>query len=62
VELSAADAREREIAAGEPVQVTSNGTSRLLTARLNRRLRAGVVRIENEHAAGLGERVEVTRA
>jgi NADH-quinone oxidoreductase subunit G len=62
VELSASDAQEREIAAGEPVQVTSNGTSRLLTVRLNRRLRAGVVRIEDEHAAGLGERVEVTRA
>jgi NADH-quinone oxidoreductase subunit G len=62
VELSAADAREREIAAGEAVQVTSNGTSRLLTARLNRRLRAGVVRMEDEHAAGLGERVEVRSA
>jgi hypothetical protein len=42
--------------------VSSNGTARTLTARLNRRLRAGVVRIENEHAAGLGGRVEVRRA
>jgi NADH-quinone oxidoreductase subunit G len=62
VELSAADAGEREISAGDAVRVTSNGTSRTLTARLNRRLRAGVVRIENEHAEGLGERVEVARA
>jgi NADH-quinone oxidoreductase subunit G len=62
VELAAADALERGIAAGEPARVSSNGTSRTLTARLNRRLRAGVVRIENEHAEGLGERVEVTRA
>jgi NADH-quinone oxidoreductase subunit G len=62
VELAAADALERGIAAGDPVQVKSNGTSRLLTARLNRRLRAGVVRIENEHADGLADRVEVARA
>jgi NADH-quinone oxidoreductase subunit G len=62
VELSAADARERGISAGDPVQVTFNGTSRTLTARLNRRLLAGVVRIEDEHGQGLGERVEVTRA
>jgi NADH-quinone oxidoreductase subunit G len=62
VELSAADARERGISAGDPVQVAFNGTSRTLTARLNRRLLAGVVRIENEHAQGLGDRVEVTRA
>jgi NADH-quinone oxidoreductase subunit G len=62
VELSAADARERGISAGDPVLVSSNGTSRALTARLNRRLRAGVVRIEDEHAAGLAERVEVSRA
>jgi NADH-quinone oxidoreductase subunit G len=62
IELSTADAREREIAAGDPVQVSSNGTSRVLTARLNRRLRAGVVRLVDEHATGLGDRVEVARA
>ena len=62
VELSAADARDRGIAAGDPVRVTFNGTSRTLTARLNRRLLSGVVRIEDEHAEGLGNRVEVTRA
>jgi predicted molibdopterin-dependent oxidoreductase YjgC len=62
VEISAADARERGISAGDPVTVTSNGTARTLTARLNRRLLAGVVRIEEEHAEGLAARVEVRRA
>jgi NADH-quinone oxidoreductase subunit G len=62
VEISAADARERGIASGDPVVVSSNGTSRTLTARLNKRLLAGVVRIENEHAEGLDARVEVARA
>jgi NADH-quinone oxidoreductase subunit G len=62
VEISAADARERGISTGDPVTVSSNGTSRTLTARLNRRLLAGVVRIEEEHAEGLAARVEVGRA
>jgi predicted molibdopterin-dependent oxidoreductase YjgC len=62
VEISAADARERGIAGGDLVLVSSNGTSKMLTARLNRRLLAGVVRIEDEHAEGLALRVEVTRA
>ena len=62
VELSAADALNLGIAAGDAVRVSSNGTSRTLTARLNRRLRAGVVRVEEEHAKGLAARVEVTPA
>jgi anaerobic selenocysteine-containing dehydrogenase len=62
VEISAADARELGIAGGDPVRVSSNGTSKTLTARLNRRLLAGVVRIEDEHAEGLASRVEVARA
>jgi NADH-quinone oxidoreductase subunit G len=62
VELSAADALKLGIAAGDAVRVSSNGTLRTLTARLNRRLRAGVVRVEEEHAEGLAARVEVTRA
>jgi predicted molibdopterin-dependent oxidoreductase YjgC len=62
IEVSPADAQERGIGAGDPVRVSSNGTSRMLTARVNRRLRAGVVRIENEHAEGLEARVEVARA
>jgi len=62
VELSAGDAGELGLANGEPVIVSSSGTSRTLTARLNRRLRDGVVRIPSEHAEGLEERVEVIRA
>jgi len=62
VEISTADARERGILAGDAVLVRSNGTSKTLTARLNRRLLAGVVRIEDEHAEGLASRVEVTSA
>jgi NADH-quinone oxidoreductase subunit G len=62
VEIAAADALARGIERGDAVRVSSNGTSRTLTARVNRRLRTGVVRIENEHAEGLGARVEVTRA
>jgi NADH-quinone oxidoreductase subunit G len=62
VEISGADARERGISGGDPVRVSSNGTSKTLTARLNRRLLAGVVRIEDEHAEGLASRVEVARA
>jgi NADH-quinone oxidoreductase subunit G len=62
VEISGADARERGISGGDPVRVSSNGTSTTLTARLNRRLLAGVVRIEDEHAEGLASRVEVARA
>jgi NADH-quinone oxidoreductase subunit G len=62
VEISAADARERGISPGETVMVSSNGTSKTLTARVNRRLLAGVVRIEEEHAEGLASRIEVGRA
>jgi NADH-quinone oxidoreductase subunit G len=61
VELAWDDAQTRGIAAGETVEVVSNGTSRLLSARLNRRLRAGVVRIAAEHAEALGDRVQVAR-
>jgi NADH-quinone oxidoreductase subunit G len=62
IELSADDAAARGIGRGEPVAVRSNGTSRELTARINRRLRTGVARVAADHAAGLGTRVEVTRA
>jgi hypothetical protein len=41
--------------------VGTNGTSRELVARVNRRLRDGVVRIADEHATGLEGRVEVTK-
>jgi anaerobic selenocysteine-containing dehydrogenase len=62
VELARADADERGIAAGDTVHVRSNGTSRELRARINRRLRTGVVRIAEEHAEGLERDVVVRKA
>ncbi len=62
VELSKADAESRGIANGETVVVGTNGTSRELRARINRRLKDGVVRIADEHATGLEDRVEVKKA
>jgi NADH-quinone oxidoreductase subunit G len=61
IELSRADAERLGVAAGETVSVGTNGTTRELRARINRRLMQGVARIADEHARGLGERVEVTR-
>lgn len=62
VELSHADAGPRGIRTGDGViAVSANGTSRELTARVNRRLRAGVVRVASEHAEGLEESVEVSK-
>lgn len=43
------------------MRVGSNGTSRELRARLNRRLRTGVVRIADEHADGFEDRVQVEK-
>jgi NADH-quinone oxidoreductase subunit G len=60
VELAHEDAETRGIATGDQVAVSSNGTSRELRARVNRRLRAGVVRIAAEHAEGLADHVQVT--
>jgi anaerobic selenocysteine-containing dehydrogenase len=62
VELAYVDAQGRRIASGDAVVVGQNGSGRELTARVNRRLRPGVVRIADEHAAGLGQTVEVTPA
>jgi NADH-quinone oxidoreductase subunit G len=62
VELARADADERGIANGDAVTVRSNGTSRVLTARVNRRLRQGVARIAHEHAEGLEDSVEVVES
>jgi NADH-quinone oxidoreductase subunit G len=61
VELAHGDAEARGIRAGETVRVTSNGTTRDLRARLDRRLRAGVVRIAGDHAAGFEDRVQVDK-
>jgi NADH-quinone oxidoreductase subunit G len=61
VEVSADDADRRGIATGDPVLVTSNGTSLNLRARVNKRLLKGVVRIPADYAAGLANRVEVRK-
>jgi predicted molibdopterin-dependent oxidoreductase YjgC len=62
VELSPEDARQRGIAAGETVRVSSNGTSAELRARLNKKLRRGVARVAAEHAGELQAEVEVAKA
>jgi predicted molibdopterin-dependent oxidoreductase YjgC len=62
VEVSAADALIRGLSSGDAVTISSNGTSVELRARINRRLRAGVVRVAGEHAEGLDRRVEVKKA
>ncbi|HKG10944.1 MAG TPA: molybdopterin-dependent oxidoreductase [Gaiellaceae bacterium] len=61
VEVSADDADRRGIVTGDPVLVTSNGTSLNLRARVNKRLLKGVVRIPTDYAAGLANRVEVRK-
>jgi NADH-quinone oxidoreductase subunit G len=60
VELSAEDARTRGIRPGDEVTVRSNGTSVTLRARLNRDLRACVVRIADEYAGDLQSTVELS--
>jgi NADH-quinone oxidoreductase subunit G len=62
VELAHEDATTRGIAPGETVSVSSNGTTKALRARLNRKLRSGVVRIDTGHAEGLADRVQVEKA
>jgi predicted molibdopterin-dependent oxidoreductase YjgC len=62
VEIAYADARALGVVTGEAVAVSSNGASRELQARVNRRLRPGVVRIATDHTHGLGDRVEVVKA
>jgi predicted molibdopterin-dependent oxidoreductase YjgC len=62
IELAHADARKRGIATGDAVLVGANGSSRELRARVNRRLRPGVARVAQDHAAGLDVRVEVSKA
>jgi NADH-quinone oxidoreductase subunit G len=62
VELSAADAKARGVSTGDTVRVSSNGASRQLSVRVNRRLMAGVARVADEHTTGLDATVEVVRA
>ncbi len=61
VELSEQDARRRKIANGDEVTVSSNGTSVTLRARLSKDLRAGVVRIAEDHAGDLQPQVKVAK-
>jgi NADH-quinone oxidoreductase subunit G len=61
IELALDDATRRGIATGDEVVVRSNGTSRTLRARLNRRLLPGVVRVAEEHARELHDTVEVVK-
>jgi NADH-quinone oxidoreductase subunit G len=61
VELSEDDARAHDIRPGDDVTVRSNGTSVTLRARLNRELRAGIVRIADEHAGDLQPTVELSK-
>jgi NADH-quinone oxidoreductase subunit G len=61
IELAAADAEKREIAAGDLLDVRSNGTSVRLKARISRALMPGVARVADEHAAGLHATVEVLK-
>ena len=61
VEVSADDADRRGIVTGDPVVVTSNGTSLNLRALVNKRLVKGVARIPTDYAAELSNRVEVRK-
>jgi NADH dehydrogenase/NADH:ubiquinone oxidoreductase subunit G len=60
VQIAADDAKARGIRNGATVNVTSNGTSVELRARVARDLANGTVRIARDHAADLHAVVEVT--
>ena len=53
--------RVLRLVAGDTVTVSHNGTTIELRARVNRSLRAGIVRIATEHAGELGGKVEVAK-
>ena len=59
IELSPQDAAKLKVTSGSTVQVSSNGTSIELRARVNRKLVKGVARVPAEHAKDLGTHVEV---
>jgi predicted molibdopterin-dependent oxidoreductase YjgC len=61
VELARADARARGISTGDPVTVSSNGTSKTLRARIAGDLTPGFIRVPRDDAAGLQELVEVSK-
>jgi NADH-quinone oxidoreductase subunit G len=60
-ELSADDATRAGVANGDHVTLTAGDHSITLRARVNRRLRSGIVRVAEEHAGGLQGPVEVER-
>jgi NADH-quinone oxidoreductase subunit G len=60
VEISQHDAIDKRIRSGDEVTVRSNGTSVTLRARISEGVRAGVVRIADEHAADLQPTVELS--
>jgi anaerobic selenocysteine-containing dehydrogenase len=62
LEIAPDDARARGITPGDEVDVSSNGTSARLRARISRTLPPGTVRAPAEHVADLPHDVEVTRA
>jgi predicted molibdopterin-dependent oxidoreductase YjgC len=61
-ELSAEDAQRHGIANGGDVTLTSGDHSVTLRARVNRKLRPGMVRVAREHAGGLQGTVEIASA
>ena len=61
VELAPVDAENRRIADGDPVVVSSNGTSVELRARVNALLTPGIARAAREHVPGLAQKVLVKR-
>jgi NADH-quinone oxidoreductase subunit G len=62
IELSPDDAQRLGVQRGQPVAVSSNGTSVELRAVFNRRLKPGVARVAEDHAGDLHPTVEVTPA
>jgi NADH-quinone oxidoreductase subunit G len=62
VELAPADATSRGIANGDTVTLSTNGTSTTLRARVNKKLRPGIVRVAVEHAGGLRGIVDAAKA
>jgi len=62
LEIASDDAHARGIRPGDDVDVSFNGTSARLRAKISRTLPGGTVRAAEEHVAGLPHDVEVTRA
>jgi predicted molibdopterin-dependent oxidoreductase YjgC len=62
LEIAAGDAQARGIRPGDEVDVSFNGTSARLRAKISRTLPRGTVRAADEHVVGLPHDVEVARA